>query len=334
MLYAAIDIHKRSFHAAVLDADSGEISERRFAATREELNDWAMALTGRVAAVAIEATTGWRWVWRELSALGFDVHLADPAQVKALRGRTKKAKTDRLDARWLCLLLAKAMLPESWLPPAEIQQLRDKTRLRKALTDDRTRWAQRLHALLVHEGWACKRAALLTQQGRRWAAALALPPATRVQVDCLLRVITAIESELRPLEAELRRFARADQRCRALQTIFGVGPILACHILAELGQAARFRRARQAVRAAGLDPVVDESGETKRRGRLAKHGAPALRWALVEAAQHAYRQRSPDRALHAQAKQRAGGQRAVLTVARKIGRRAYHVLHELEAQAA
>ncbi len=326
MLYAAIDIHKRMFHAAVLDLGSGETVERRFAATREELNNWAMPLQGRLVAVAIEATTGWRWVWRELSARGFDVRLVDPAQAKALRGRIKRAKTD--------VLLAKEMLPESWLPPAEIQTLRDQTRLRKALAEDRTRWAQRLHALLTHEGWSCQRSRLLTLEGRRWVAALSLSPAARGQVDRLLRLIEAVEGELRALETELRRFARADRRCLALETIYGVGPILACHLLAELGEAARFRRARQAVRAAGLDPVVDESGETRRRGRLAKHGAPALRWALVEAAQHAQRANSPDRALHAQAAARVGGKRAVLTVARKIGRRAYHVMRELEAQAA
>jgi transposase len=334
MLYAAIDIHKRTFQAAVLDVETGETSERRFGATREELNDWAMPLQGRLAAVAIEATNGWRWVWRELSARGFDVRLVDPAQAKALRGRIKRAKTDRLDARWLCVLLAKEMLPESWLPPAEIQTLRDQTRLRKALAEDRTRWAQRLHALLTHEGWPCQRARLLTVEGRRWVGSLSLSPAARAQVDRLLRLIEAVETELRALETELRRFARGDRRCVALQTIYGVGPILACHLLAELGEAARFRRARQAVRAAGLDPVVDESGDTRRRGHLAKHGAPVLRWALVEAAQHAQRTNSPDRGLYTQAAMRVGSKRAVLTVARKIGRRAYHVLNELETQAA
>jgi transposase len=75
MLYAAVDIHKRTFQAAVLDPDSGELSEQRFAGTREELNDWAMAWQGRVAAVAIEATTGWRWVARDLVGRGFDVRL-------------------------------------------------------------------------------------------------------------------------------------------------------------------------------------------------------------------------------------------------------------------
>ena len=88
MLYAAIDIHKRTFQAAVLDVETGETVERRFGATREELSDWAMPLQGTLAAVAIEATNGWRWVWRELSARGFDVRLVDPAQAKALRGRS------------------------------------------------------------------------------------------------------------------------------------------------------------------------------------------------------------------------------------------------------
>src|SRR5713226_8319596 len=66
MLYAAIDIHKHAFQAAVLDADSGQVVEERFSADRESLARWAGPWRGRVVAVAIEATTGWRWVWREL----------------------------------------------------------------------------------------------------------------------------------------------------------------------------------------------------------------------------------------------------------------------------
>jgi transposase len=335
MVYAAIDIHKSVFQAALLDAGSGEASDARFPATREALRRWAMPLRGRVGAVAIEATTGWRWVWRELSALGFDVRLVDPGQARALRGRTRRARTDRIDARWLALLLAKEMLPQAWLPPAEIQQLRDQTRLRKRLAEDRTRWAQRLHAFLTHEGWPCSRGRLLTEEGRRWAAAIALSPSARAQVDTLIRIIALLDQEIAPVERQLRLFARTDPRAQALQSIFGVGPIIACHLLAELGEAGRFRRARQAVRAAGLDPTVAESGESKRRGKLAKHGAPELRWALVEAAnQTALRPTSPDRALYEQAKARGGAHVAALTVARKIAHRAYHRLHELEQQQA
>src|SRR5437867_3890242 len=167
MFYAAIDIHKHAFQAAVLDLESGEVVEQRFAADRESLARWAEPWRGRVAAVAIEATTGWRWVWRELVERGFDVRLAEPVQTRALLGRRRSAKTDRLDARWLARLLAKEMLPESWIPPEEIQQLRDRTRLRKALAEDRRRWGQRLHAYLLHEGWPCSRSDSLNTDGCR-----------------------------------------------------------------------------------------------------------------------------------------------------------------------
>ena len=188
MVTAAIDIHKHSLQAVVLDGESGELAEQRLAG-QEQLADWAMRCRGRLAAVAIEATTGWRWVARELQAAGFDVRLVDPGQAKALQGRKKRAKTDRLDCRWLCVLLAKEMLPQAWLPPDEIQRLRDQTRLRKALADDRRRWCQRLHALLQHEGWSCARERLLSREGRRWVAALQLPAAARAQVELYLRLI-------------------------------------------------------------------------------------------------------------------------------------------------
>jgi transposase len=183
MLYGAIDIHKHVFQAAVFDADSGEVVEARFPATREALGDWAMEWQGRLTAVAIEATSGWRWVVRELQQQGFVVQLADPGQAVALKGKRRRAKTDRLDARWLAMLLAKQMLPASWIPPEEIQRLRDLTRLRLALSQDRTRWAQRLHAFLGHEGWPCSRSRLLTAKGRLWVESLALDPHAKTQTQ-------------------------------------------------------------------------------------------------------------------------------------------------------
>src|SRR4051794_15407012 len=175
LVLAAIDIHKAVFQAAVLDPASGEITEERFKASREALVAWIEACAGGLDVVAIEATTGWRWVARELQGRGIDVRLTDPGQASALQGARKRPKNDRLDARWLVMLLAREMLPEAWLAPEEIQRLRDKTRLRKALTDDHTRWAQRLHAVLVHEGWPCSRGSLLRCRpalGRRAAPGL------------------------------------------------------------------------------------------------------------------------------------------------------------------
>jgi transposase len=67
---------------------------------------------GKLEAFALEATTGWRWVARELQARGVDVRLCDPGEARALGGSKRRPKTDRLDAAWLARLLAKEMLPE------------------------------------------------------------------------------------------------------------------------------------------------------------------------------------------------------------------------------
>jgi len=330
MVYAAIDIRKRILQAAVLDPDTGELVHERLAASREVLSDWAMRWQTRLGVVALEATTGWRWAARELERRGLDVRLCDPGQARALGGSKRRPKTDRLDATWLVRLLAKEMLPLAWLPPAEIEQLRDRTRSRHALAKDRTRWAQRLHALLTHAGWPCSRSRLLTSPGRQWASALGLPEPTRASVEAMLTMINAIGDQIELIDREPRQRARSDPRPQALCTIFGVGPVLASHILAEVGDATRCRRARQLVRVAGLDPVVSESADTRRRGQLSKQGSPELRRALVEAAHHACRPRSPDHPLYLTVKSQRGSQRATLTIARKLPRRAYHLLNQPE----
>jgi transposase len=196
MLYAGIDIHKSVFQVVVLDPDSGELSESRFDPSREQLAAWAEEWQGRLTAVAVESTTGWRWVARELEQRGFEVHLVDPGRASALQGRRRRPKTDRLDARWLAMLLARQLLSEckAWMPSTQIQLLRDHTRLRKSLVQSRTSWAQRLHSLLAHEGWPCARHRLLIPAGRRWVAGLELEPAVRSQVDVMLTVIAALSS--------------------------------------------------------------------------------------------------------------------------------------------
>src|SRR5260370_8021849 len=119
MLYAAIDIHKHAFQAAVLDPDSGQVVAEGLWADRESRARWADPWRGRVGVVAIEATTGWRWVWRELVARGFEVRLAEPLQARALLGRRRTAQTDRLHAPRLARLLAKRMLPHPRAPPPD-----------------------------------------------------------------------------------------------------------------------------------------------------------------------------------------------------------------------
>src|SRR5256885_6840600 len=92
MLHAAIDIHKKVFQAAVLDAESGELVQERLPATREALADWATRWAGKLEAGAPEATTGWRWGLRGLSRPRFGVRRCGPGPARAPRGPEPRAE--------------------------------------------------------------------------------------------------------------------------------------------------------------------------------------------------------------------------------------------------
>ena len=103
--------------------------------------------------MALEASTGWRFVVEELHAIGAAAHLAEPAETAARRGNKKRAKTDRADARHLRELLMIGRLPESWIAPEHLLDLRARVRLRHTLVDQRGEWQQRIQAVLYHRGF-------------------------------------------------------------------------------------------------------------------------------------------------------------------------------------
>src|SRR5215211_1933719 len=168
MIVGAFDVHRRQISFDWVDQETGEARRGQFApATREVLRSWLGELPAGGGDVAVEGCTGWRFVVEELQAAGVTAHLAEPADTATLRGRKRRAKTDRADARHLRQLLEQQRLPESWIPPAHLLDLRELVRLRKTLIDQRTQWKQRIHAVLFHHG-------LPTPPGR-WAPRPAAP---------------------------------------------------------------------------------------------------------------------------------------------------------------
>src|ERR671915_724670 len=333
MIVMGLDQRRGQTTAEWLETETGEVSRARVApAHREPVRRFLGRFSGRELEVALEATTGWRFVVEELRAIGAGVHLAEPAETAARRGNKKRPKSDRADARHLRELLMIARLPESWIPPGHLLDLRARVRLRHTLSDQRGEWQQRIQAVLYHHGCPQRRD-LMTGEGRRWLAAQPLPACAGEQVTVALAMIDALDLQLAPLNRELRAFARRQPGCRALMRHFGIGELTAVTILAELGDAGRFSSSREAVRYAGMDITVHQSDQRRTPGHLSRQGPPALRWALFEAAQSAARAGSPDRDYYLQAAERLGHNRACLTIARKLLKRSYHTLSELGEQA-
>jgi transposase len=323
------DIHREQITFDALDDVTGEMTRGRIApADRLGLRRFLDSLPAGPVDVALEATTGWRFIVEELVAAGATAHLAEPAETANLRGRKARAKTDRTDARHLRELLQQGRLPEAWAPPEEILELRQRVRLRKTLIDERTGWQQRIHALLFHHGVSRPRA-LLTREGRALLAGLELSSSARETLKVALAMIDACDAQLAPLDRELHRYAQRQPGCLALRTMFGVGALTSAAILAELGDARRFSSSRHAVRFAGLDITVYSSDARRSPGRLSRQGSSVLRWAVYEAAQTAARPGSPDHAYYLTLAARLGKSRAKLALARKLLRRSHHILREL-----
>ena len=147
------------------------------------------------------------------------------------------------------------------------------------------------------------------------------------------RMTEALETQIAPLDKQLRTYARRQAGCRALMAHYGIGELTSVAILAELGDCRRFSSSRQAVRYAGLDVTVYQSDQHRSPGHLSRQGPPVLRWALYEAAQAARRPSSPDRGYYDQAAERLGSNRACVAIARKLLARSYHTLRELGEEA-
>ena len=161
-----LDQHRAQITYDLLETDTGAVSRGRIRpADRESVREFFGRFAGSELVAALEATTGWRFVAEGLAAAGAEVHLAEPAEASALKGKKKRAKTDWADARHLRELLLIGRVPESWVPPAHILDLRARVRAWHLLSHQRGEWQQRMQAVLYHHGFPQQRN-LLTLERR------------------------------------------------------------------------------------------------------------------------------------------------------------------------
>jgi transposase len=339
-MVCGLDLHRGQITFDALVLESGESWRGRvWQPDRERFRRWLCEdvtprAKGGPVALAVEGCTGWRYVVEEITAAGFEAHVAEPADTKNARGRKHRAKTDRSDARLIRELLQEGHLPESWIPPTEVLEWRERVRLYKSLVDQRTTWVQRIHAELYQHGVAVQEGAIRSAATRDRLAGdgVQLSPAGRQRIRVGYQMIDATDAEAQPLKRDLQRFGARQPACRALADVqYGIGGLLAVAIWSELGDCQRFSRSRQAVRHTGLDVAVDASDRRRANGYLSRQGPQTLRWALYEAAKNSSHQRSPDHAYYAKVKERHGGKIAAIAVARQFTRRCYHLLRNLES---
>jgi transposase len=141
--YVGIDLHRRRSVVVILDPDGTKVSSERIDNSPLELVR-AVAEAGPAPEVVLEATWGWYWAADVLGEAGGRVHLAHPLGVKGFENR--RVKNDEKDATLLVDLLRMGSLPESWIAPRSLRELRELIRYRHKLSQLRTGLKSQVHS--------------------------------------------------------------------------------------------------------------------------------------------------------------------------------------------
>ncbi len=278
-----MDLHRRRSVLVRMTEDGRRLGTARIANSPAELRA-QIARAGTSPRVVLEAAYGWYWAADTLAAAGAEVHLAHPLGVKGFSYR--RVKNDKRDAADLADLLRMGRLPEAWIAPPEVRELRELARYRAKLVSLRTSCKDQVHAVLAKLGIPVTCTDIFGVTGSAWLDQLGLPQPYAGKVTSLRQLIAELSTEITMLSEVTADLLRGNHGYQVIQQLPGIGPVLAAVIIAEIGDVTRFKNAGQLCSWAGLTPRHRESDTKVTRGHVTKQGSPMLRWAVVEAIQH------------------------------------------------
>ena len=270
-----MDLHRRRSVLVRMGEDGRKLATARITNSPARLAA-EIRRAGLHPKVVLEACYGWYWAADTLAAAGAEVHLAHPLGVKAFSHR--RVKNDELDARDLADLLRMGRLPEAWIAPAEIRELREITRYRGKLVQLRTSCKDQVHGVLAKLGIEVTCSDIFGAWGTRWLDELVLPQPYCWKVASLRQLTGWLSAEIAVLEQVTADLLAGHDAYRAVQELPGIGPVLGAVIVAEIGDITRFRHPARLCSWAGLTPRHYESDTTVIRGRITKQGSRVLRF--------------------------------------------------------
>lgn len=287
-MYVGLDAHKEYCLAVGQDETGRKVMEKRFCSTGSELQDFVSSLK-RGDQVVIEACGTWMHIYDALTERGIQAKLAHPLKTKAIA--SARIKTDRIDANILAHLLRANLIPEAWVPPAEIRELRTITRYRASLVKLQTEVKNQVHALLMRNGIKYEFSDLFGTSGREFLVGLQekLKPVDSAILRSCVSNLAHLGPEIKLVSDHIASVVKENEDVKLLMTIPGIDSYSAALIVAEIGDIRRFPTYKQLCSYAGIVPSVHSSGKTVHYGRITKQGSKWIRWILAQAVNHVIR---------------------------------------------
>jgi transposase len=337
--FVALDLHKAYLMVGAVDqAQTVVLPPRRIMLVQFE--GWAKRHLRSTDQVVLEATTNAWYVYDLLQSLVARVVVADPAKAKARMA--SPVKTDKRDTLALAVLLATNNVPEVWVPPAHVREVRSLVAHRQRLVRQRTAAKNRLRSLLQRHNLVPADGDVFAAPQREWWTTLPLSPTEQLRARHDLATLDYLATLLAEADQELARVSTTEPWVAQMPYVLqlpGIGLTTAMTVLSAIGDIQRFPSAKHLVGYSGLGTKVHASGQTNWSGGITKAGRPELRAALTEAAWAAVRSSMHWRTRFERLAERIGEPKAIIAIARKLLVVIWHVLsaqmadHDADASA-
>lgn len=326
--YVGIDLHSTNSYFAVVDESGNRLFHKRIKNDKETVMHLVKRIEtfGTISSLVIESTYNWYWLVDLLQENGYDVKLANPSQIIQYSG--KKVTTDRSDAYHLAELLRLNLIPECSIYPLEYRGIRDLLRSRGFMVEKRTSFKNSLTTKIAR----------LTGQQLRGEAAMNLsweelkviiPDKNNLyEIKCLRSHILSLTNSIKQVEKVVLKQVRTNTDFKNLDTVPGIGTILALTIILETGNILRFPKSGNYTSYCRLvDSVRTSNGKIKGVNNK-KNGNKYLCWAYSEAAVYSVRYYEGPRRYWQRKMNKGNNMLAYKSLAAKLSKACYYIMRD------
>ncbi|KXB04325.1 hypothetical protein AKJ48_02945 [candidate division MSBL1 archaeon SCGC-AAA261O19] len=273
-VFTGLDVHKKSYHATVMDKDGAILRQEDFPNTLEEVKSFFADV--KDGEVALEASYFWEPVYDELEEMGFKVKLAHPRKTRIIAD--EKIKTDVRASEALAHLLRIGWLPEAYVPSKDIRKLRELLRRRVSLVESRTKYKNKVRAELT------KRRIRL--DGTPWYGPW-MDQLETLEIDAIgdyIAIVQSLDDRIDKIEKEIKEKTDESKEVKIIMSITGFSYFSAMTIHASIGEIDRFPGPKQLCSYFGVIPSTEKSGSKVRHGSITKEGDRYVRRVLIQCA--------------------------------------------------
>jgi transposase len=322
MLYGGIDLHKETLYVTLQDEAGQTVHQKELSSDTAQVEHFFQTLPEQSITLALEPVSSWRVYYDLFRRLGYQVHLAHARSVRALSDSAKK--TDAYDSTLLAELLRSNFLPEAYIAPREVMNIRDQVRLRRSLIQVRTQMKNRIRAVLSKNGLRAPVKDVFGKRGRMFIGTAQIQSPRGLKE--FWEVIDVLDRQIDILDEEIMSLAEQSPEAMTLTTIHGVSYYSALVIISAIGEVGRFRNWRTLAAYAGLVPSVRASGGAYAVGPTVRRGNGLFRSALMGVVTKHLTLQTPLGLYYQRMASRKRPSTARLATARILVRSIYHML--------